>query len=167
MSPSLDATLGIWLVSYFVGSMCGSLLSFTSPSLTPRLTVALGRLYGCSLLQIWLYSHWYPLDHWILKAMVSRQGFFEGCRNITLDFNPTGHSSWVSCSLPRKLQRYSTPITLQYFGDFADYFLLCLEILHVWLALWGLQRPLCRELVSVPIGPFRISIVNIFVGWTR
>ncbi|PPQ71381.1 hypothetical protein CVT26_006283 [Gymnopilus dilepis] len=82
MSPSLDATLGIWLVSYFVGSMCGSLLSFTSPSLTPRLTVALGRLYGCSLLQIWLYSHWYPLDHWILKAMVIVLGISETLQTI-------------------------------------------------------------------------------------
>ncbi|PPQ74304.1 hypothetical protein CVT26_004149 [Gymnopilus dilepis] len=49
MPPSIDATFGMWMVALFLETI----------------------LYGCSLLQIWLYFYWYPLDHWILKAMVT------------------------------------------------------------------------------------------------
>ncbi|PPQ73077.1 hypothetical protein CVT26_014643 [Gymnopilus dilepis] len=50
MTPtvSINATFGMWMVSFFLDTM----------------------LYGCSLLQIWLYFYWYPLDHWMLKTMV-------------------------------------------------------------------------------------------------
>ncbi|KAF9043390.1 hypothetical protein BJ165DRAFT_1612448 [Panaeolus papilionaceus] len=46
---SLTPTYGIWLVCLFLESI----------------------LYGCGLLQAWLYFHWYTRDHWSIKTMVA------------------------------------------------------------------------------------------------
>ncbi|KAJ7766302.1 hypothetical protein DFH07DRAFT_769848 [Mycena maculata] len=47
-TASLDATMGIWLVSLFIATM----------------------LYGMGVIQAYLYFHWYPNDKWGLKLTV-------------------------------------------------------------------------------------------------
>jgi len=62
----LDSTNGIFLVTVFLETM----------------------LYGCGLLQTWLYFHWYPKDHWGIKMMVILLVIFETLQ-ITLVFAST------------------------------------------------------------------------------
>ncbi|KAF9003863.1 hypothetical protein BDQ17DRAFT_1355051 [Cyathus striatus] len=49
MASDLSSTHGAFLVSFFFKSV----------------------LYGCGMLQAYLYFHWYPKDHWGVKAMVA------------------------------------------------------------------------------------------------
>ncbi|KAF8161690.1 hypothetical protein B0H34DRAFT_858027 [Crassisporium funariophilum] len=55
MTSALDSTFGVWLVSSFLQTI----------------------LYGCGLLQTWLYFHWYSNDRWGIKAMVILLAIFE------------------------------------------------------------------------------------------
>ncbi|KAF8891935.1 hypothetical protein CPB84DRAFT_1783871 [Gymnopilus junonius] len=55
MSSSLDSTYGVWFASLFLETI----------------------LYGCGLLQTWLYFRWYTKDHWTIKAMVTLLVIFE------------------------------------------------------------------------------------------
>ncbi|KAJ7819561.1 hypothetical protein B0H14DRAFT_2600577 [Mycena olivaceomarginata] len=48
MASPLDSTMGVWLVSLFLGTI----------------------LYGMGLIQTYLYFHWYTKDHWGVKAVV-------------------------------------------------------------------------------------------------
>ncbi|KAF9002976.1 hypothetical protein BDQ17DRAFT_1542064 [Cyathus striatus] len=48
MASAHGPTFGMWIVSLFLESI----------------------LYGCGMLQAWLYFHWYPKDHWGVKSMV-------------------------------------------------------------------------------------------------
>jgi len=52
---ALDSTYGILLIALFLENI----------------------LYGCGLLQAWLYFHWYPKDHWGIKTMVILLLIFE------------------------------------------------------------------------------------------
>ncbi|KAJ7860055.1 hypothetical protein B0H14DRAFT_2576771 [Mycena olivaceomarginata] len=47
MASPLDSTMGVWLVSLFLGTI----------------------LYGMGLIQTYLYFHWYTKDHWGVKAV--------------------------------------------------------------------------------------------------
>jgi len=62
----LDSTYGILLITLFLENI----------------------LYGCGLLQTWLYFHWYPKDHWGIKTMVILLVIFETLQ-ITLFFVAT------------------------------------------------------------------------------
>ncbi|TFK37070.1 hypothetical protein BDQ12DRAFT_221129 [Crucibulum laeve] len=66
MASPLDSTYGIWLVALFLETI----------------------LYGCGLLQTWLYFHWYSKDHWGIKSMVIALVVFETLQ-ITLFFAST------------------------------------------------------------------------------
>ncbi|KAF9043368.1 hypothetical protein BJ165DRAFT_1484529 [Panaeolus papilionaceus] len=48
MAPALASTYGLWLVSFFLE----------------------GVLYGCAMLQAWLYFHWYHNDHRFIRWMI-------------------------------------------------------------------------------------------------
>jgi len=66
MTSPLDSTYGILLITLFLENI----------------------LYGCGLLQTWLYFHWYPKDHWGIKTMVILLVIFETLQ-ITLFFVAT------------------------------------------------------------------------------
>ncbi|KAF9005014.1 hypothetical protein BDQ17DRAFT_1408399 [Cyathus striatus] len=59
------ATYGTWLASLYLETMYDI---FNSSIWTLNMSF---RLYGCGILQAWLYFHWYPKDHWGVKTMVA------------------------------------------------------------------------------------------------
>jgi len=140
MGP-LDSTLGILLISLFLENI----------------------LYGCGLLQTWLYFHWYPKDHWGIKMMVILLVIFETLQ-ITLVFAGTYRllitnfgsyilGPWVTWLEVQMLAGYLSAFTVQLYFAYSLYILnkkqKLAAILIVILALTSIGAGLAQIIISL------------------
>ncbi|KIJ45942.1 hypothetical protein M422DRAFT_46516 [Sphaerobolus stellatus SS14] len=109
MIPSFDATWGMWLVALWLDTI----------------------LYGCGILQTWLYFHWYPSDHWGIKAMVSLKFFRKP----------------LACSLTNNSGFYSSACRNAASVDF-----LCYDLQLSYPELWELACTPNRYMVQLMTG---------------
>ncbi|PPR08004.1 hypothetical protein CVT24_003755 [Panaeolus cyanescens] len=135
MAVDLTSTYGIWLVSLFLETI----------------------LYGCGLLQAWLYFQWYQNDHWGIRSMVSVMWskFFPNIEEMV----PKGHTAgWID----QNFHYHQAQLSLTYLSEFLVqmYFATCIyrlnkaaKILPALVAALALTQ-LIQDVVITKLGSF-------------